>query len=36
LSDLADPTVPEDIKAELNVSLERTRAVVGDFFAPAP
>lgn len=36
LNDLADPTVPEDIKAELNVSLERTRAVVGDFFAPAP
>jgi len=36
LSDLADPTVPDDIKAELNVSLERTRAVVGDFFAPAP
>ncbi len=36
LSDLADPTVPEDIKAELNVSLERTRAVVGDFFSPAP
>jgi len=28
--------VPDDIKAELNVSLERTRAVVGDFFAPAP
>jgi len=36
LSDLADPSVPDDIKAELNVSLERTRAVVGDFFAPAP
>jgi len=36
LSDLTDPTVPDDIKAELNVSLERTRAVVGDFFAPAP
>ena len=35
LSDLADPSVPDDIKAELNVSLERTRAVVGDFFAPA-
>ena len=36
LSDLTDPSVPDDIKAELNVSLERTRAVVGDFFAPAP
>ena len=36
LGDLADPSVPDDIKAELNVSLERTRAVVGDFFAPAP
>ena len=36
LSDLIDPTVPDDIKAELNVSLERTRSVVGNYFAPAP
>ena len=35
LTDLLDPTVPDDIKAELNVSLERSRAVVGDFFAAA-
>jgi poly-gamma-glutamate synthesis protein (capsule biosynthesis protein) len=35
LSDLLDPTVPDNIKAELNVSLERSRAVVGDFFAAA-
>ena len=35
LSDLLDPTVPDNIKAELNISLERSRAVVGDFFAAA-
>ena len=35
LSDLLDPTVPDNIKAELNVSLERSRTVVGDFFAAA-
>lgn len=31
LSDLADPTVSDEVKAELTVSLERTRAVVGEF-----
>ena len=34
-ADLADPEVSDDIKSDLNVSLERTREVVGDFFAPA-
>jgi poly-gamma-glutamate synthesis protein (capsule biosynthesis protein) len=36
ISDLADPTVSDDIKDDLAVSLERTSTVVGDFIAPVP
>jgi hypothetical protein len=35
LNDLADPSVPEEVKAELSESLERTRSVVGDFITPS-
>ncbi len=35
LSDLADPSVSESVKAHLAVSLERTRSVVGDFLVVA-
>ena len=34
--DLLDPPTPEETKAELAVSLERTRSVVGEFFPVAP
>ena len=36
LTDLVDPTTPEETKAELAVSLERTRSVVGEFFPVTP
>ena len=36
LTDLADPSVPDDIKAKLIISLDRTRSVVGDFIPPNP
>jgi poly-gamma-glutamate synthesis protein (capsule biosynthesis protein) len=36
LTDLVDPTTSEETKAELAVSLERTRSVVGEFFPVAP
>ena len=36
IGDLADPTVSDAIKADLRVSLKRTRSVVGDFLAAAP
>ena len=36
IGDLADPTVSDAIKADLRVSLKRTRSVVGDFIATAP
>jgi poly-gamma-glutamate synthesis protein (capsule biosynthesis protein) len=36
LTDLADPSVPDDIKAKLIISLDRTRSVVGDFFPSNP
>jgi poly-gamma-glutamate synthesis protein (capsule biosynthesis protein) len=35
LDDLADPSVPEEVKAELSESLERTRSVVGNFITPS-
>ena len=35
LDDLADPSVPDEVKADLSVSLERTRSVVGDFITPS-
>ena len=35
LEDLADPSVPDDIKADLSASLERTRSVVGNFVTPS-
>ena len=35
LDDLADSSVPDEIKADLSVSLERTRSVVGGFIAPS-
>ena len=36
LTDLVDPATSEETKAELAVSLERTRSVVGEFFPVAP
>jgi poly-gamma-glutamate synthesis protein (capsule biosynthesis protein) len=36
LTDLVDPTTSEETKAELAVSLERTRSVVGEFFPVTP
>lgn len=36
LTDLADPSVPDDIKAKLIISLDRTRSVVGDFITSNP
>lgn len=36
LSDLADPGISDDIKANLKASLKRTRAVVGDFVTTTP
>ena len=36
LTDLADPSVPDDIKAKLIISLDRTRSVVGDFIPSNP
>lgn len=36
ISDLADPSVPNAIKADLEVSLQRTRSVVGDFVVIDP
>ncbi len=36
IGDLADPTVSDAIKADLRVSLKRTRSVVGDFVTTAP
>jgi hypothetical protein len=31
IADLADPATPAAVRAQLSASLERTRAVVGDF-----
>lgn len=36
LTDLADPSVPDDVKAKLIISLDRTRSVVGDFIPSHP
>ncbi|MBU6240562.1 MAG: CapA family protein [Acidobacteria bacterium] len=36
ISDMADPSVPTAIKADLEVSLQRTRSVVGDFVVIDP
>ena len=36
IDDLANPDTPKAIKDDLEVSLERTRSVVGDFFATLP
>jgi poly-gamma-glutamate synthesis protein (capsule biosynthesis protein) len=36
IADLADPSVPKNIKDDLKASLNRTRSVVGDFIATAP
>jgi len=36
IADLADPSVPKNIKDDLKASLDRTRSVVGDFIATAP
>ena len=33
---MPDPSVPDDIKAKLIISLDRTRSVVGDFIPPNP
>jgi poly-gamma-glutamate synthesis protein (capsule biosynthesis protein) len=36
IGDLADPSVSNEIKADLKASLKRTRSVVGDFINAAP
>lgn len=36
IADLADPSVPKNIKDDLKTSLNRTRSVVGNFIATAP
>ena len=36
IADLADPSVPKNIKDDLKASLNRTRSVVGDFIGTTP